>query len=122
MNLNIHQRISLNELSKDMGVSKVYLEQVARPLKNAGLITATLGPKGGYQLFSPPSEISLFEIIQLFEPNVFENTHLEDVIFHRAISNTMIEPIDSLLHTFFKSVSIQDILNNTQTDPLMFYI
>lgn len=120
--LNIHQRISLNDLSKDMGVSKVYLEQVVKPLKNTDFITATLGPKGGYQLLLSPSDIPLFEIIQLFEPTLFENTHLEDIVTHQAISKTMIEPIDNLLYTFFQFVSIQDILNNTQTDPLMFYI
>lgn len=120
--LNQQDLISLNQLSIEMGVSKVYLEQVARPLKNANIITATLGPKGGYQLLTHPNNISILKIVQLFESTLFEKTQLENTIEHQSIMKTMTTPFDSHILKFFESITLQDFINNKQSDSLMFYI
>lgn len=122
MKLTKHDLMSLNDLSKEMKVSKVYLEQVARPLKNANIITATLGPKGGYQLLLKADDISIIKIVQLFEPILFDKTQIDETSHHQSILKTILEPIDQLLHNFFQSLSLQDLLNNQQTDSFMFYI
>jgi Rrf2 family transcriptional regulator, cysteine metabolism repressor len=44
-----------------------YLEQLAIPLRRAGLIDATRGAHGGYRLTRPPSQVSVGDIARALE-------------------------------------------------------
>jgi Rrf2 family cysteine metabolism transcriptional repressor len=44
-----------------------YLEQLAIPLRRAGLIESTRGAHGGYQLARPPAQVSVGEIVRTLE-------------------------------------------------------
>ena len=54
-------------LAKEMGVSPLYLRQLAPVLERAGIIEGFRGARGGYRLKVRPGEITLFEIIQAFD-------------------------------------------------------
>ena len=56
-----------SKLSKAIGVSSRYLLQIGARLRDAGFITVSHGPKGGYTLSKGPEEITLLEIINLME-------------------------------------------------------
>ncbi len=63
-----HQEpISTGEISKRQDISLKYIEQLIRRLKKAGFITSARGPKGGYVLAKPPQEITLGQVVRLFE-------------------------------------------------------
>lgn len=55
---------SLKEVSEREAISLKYLEQVARPLAEAGLVKATRGKNGGYMLALDASEISAGQILR----------------------------------------------------------
>ncbi len=55
--------VRLEDVAKDMHLSHGYLEHVAGALKAAGLIVGRPGPRGGYRLARPGSEISLEDIL-----------------------------------------------------------
>jgi len=55
------------ELAEKQEISEPYLEQIMIPLKSAGLITTVRGCHGGYRLKKTPQEITILEIIELFE-------------------------------------------------------
>ncbi len=59
--------IQISEISKRQEVSVKYLEQLIRPLKNAELVVSVRGPKGGHTLAVKPEEISLGQVVRLFE-------------------------------------------------------
>lgn len=59
--------ISLKDISKRQEISEKYLWHLIPPLKNAGLITATRGPHGGYILAKPLRQISLKDIVSVLE-------------------------------------------------------
>src|SRR5918995_306966 len=44
-----------------------YLEQLAIPLRRAGLVESTRGAHGGYQLARPPELVSVGEIVRALE-------------------------------------------------------
>jgi Rrf2 family cysteine metabolism transcriptional repressor len=44
-----------------------YLEQLAIPLRRAGLIESTRGAHGGYQLARPPAQVSVGDIVRALE-------------------------------------------------------
>ena len=59
--------MSTTALAKEMGVSPLYLRQLAVPLEKKGIIKGFRGAKGGYLLNVKPEELSLFEIMQAFD-------------------------------------------------------
>ena len=62
--------VSLKEASKRQEISEKYLWQVAHQLKQAGLISAERGPRGGYRLARPAGEISVRDILDALEGEV----------------------------------------------------
>ena len=59
--------VQIGEISKRQDISVKYLEQLIRPLKQASMVTSVRGPKGGHLLAKNPEEISLGQIVRLFE-------------------------------------------------------
>jgi Rrf2 family protein len=59
--------IQIGEISKRQDISVKYLEQLIRPLKKAKLVNSVRGPKGGHLLAEKPENISLGQIVRLFE-------------------------------------------------------
>ncbi len=59
--------VQIGEISKRQDISVKYLEQLIRPLKQADLVTSVRGPKGGHLLAVKPDEITLGQIVRLFE-------------------------------------------------------
>jgi Rrf2 family iron-sulfur cluster assembly transcriptional regulator len=59
--------VQIGEISKRQEISVKYLEQLIRPLKKAKLVTSVRGPKGGHLLREKPENITLGQIVRLFE-------------------------------------------------------
>ena len=59
--------VQMGEISKRQNISVKYLEQLIRPLKKAKLVASVRGPKGGHLLTEKPENISLGQIVRLFE-------------------------------------------------------
>ena len=59
--------IQIGEISKRQDISVKYLEQLIRPLKQASMVTSVRGPKGGHMLAKNPKNITLGQIVRLFE-------------------------------------------------------
>jgi Rrf2 family protein len=59
--------VSLSHIARAQGISLKYLEQLIRPLKQAGMVKSMRGASGGYELNRPPSCIYVGEIIRALE-------------------------------------------------------
>jgi Rrf2 family protein len=59
--------IELKEIAKRENISLKYLEQVINPLRAAGLVKSIRGSKGGYSLAKPPSNICLYDVVEILE-------------------------------------------------------
>jgi Rrf2 family transcriptional regulator, iron-sulfur cluster assembly transcription factor len=62
--------VPVSEISKRMGVSVKYLEQLIRPLNKAKYLKSVRGPKGGHLLAKDPEQISMGEIVRLLEGGI----------------------------------------------------
>ncbi|GAB6176020.1 hypothetical protein JCM16814_09110 [Desulfobaculum senezii] len=62
--------VSVSDMSKRLGVSVKYLEQLIRPLKSAGYLDSVRGPKGGHRLTKSPDEITVGEVVRLLEGGI----------------------------------------------------
>jgi len=102
------------ELASSMGVSSLYLRQLALPLEKMGIIRGFRGPKGGYLLAVNPEEITMFEIIQAFD---------EDFCLLECIENpdSCAQSVTCTSRHLWKDVSelIQNTLKNTTLNDLL---
>lgn len=65
--LDNKELLSLRNFSKDTGISFLFLQRIAKKLKDANIIEATKGAQGGYTLKKNPLKVSLKEIIEALE-------------------------------------------------------
>lgn len=59
--------VPLRDIARHQGISEPYLEQLAKTLRQAGLITSTRGAQGGYSLARPPEEITIAQVVEATE-------------------------------------------------------
>jgi Rrf2 family protein len=59
--------VSSEELSRSANVNPVYVRQVLRPLRTAGLVRSRPGVHGGWELALEPSRISLAQVWLLLQ-------------------------------------------------------
>ncbi len=56
------------ELAEQSAVPANYLSKLLWQLRKAGLIRATRGAKGGYQLAQPADSVHLIDVVEVFDP------------------------------------------------------
>ncbi len=56
--------VSLADIGKRHGVSQLFLKNIARLLRQQGIIAGKEGQSGGYMLSRSPGSISAFEVMQ----------------------------------------------------------
>ena len=66
--------VSAPEIAERQEISQKYLEQILTHLKQAGLIRAQKGLRGGYALTRPASKIRLSEILNALDNSILEET------------------------------------------------
>lgn len=63
----VHGPVTIDSIRRRYGLSRKYLEALARVLKAGKILEAKRGPGGGYTLARNPDEISIAEIIRLMD-------------------------------------------------------
>ena len=69
--------VTTTELSPRLSLSISYLENILKPLKDHGLVTAMKGPGGGYMICGDVSLVSIWDIAVVFE-RTFNDVPLSD--------------------------------------------
>ena len=65
---NLEGRLSQGrEIAKNQDLTEAYIEQIMIPLKKAGIIKTERGCSGGYMLGKSPEDISIMDLIEVFE-------------------------------------------------------
>jgi len=112
-------------VSNQLGVSKIYMEQVFAMLKKAGLISSQKGSSGGYILSDKHENITIYQILKATESSLFEPTqsniagenfkNIESILVQKVW-----QPIDSTLEKLLSSITLEDLATNATDD--MFFI
>ena len=63
------QNIKISETAQTFDISAAHLKKVVRLLSNQGIIKATRGKSGGFQLAKRPEDINLGQVIRITEPD-----------------------------------------------------
>ncbi|WP_106497053.1 cysteine metabolism transcriptional regulator CymR [Lentibacillus sp. Marseille-P4043] len=114
--------ISLKQIARDKKLSEHYLEQLASPLRNAGLVKSVRGAYGGYILAKEPDEITAGDIIRVLEgPITLVEGIEEEEPAKQALWLRVRDAVKDVLDTTTLS-DLKNHENDQQQEPYMFYI
>lgn len=114
---NSNDVVSLATLSKDIGVSSGYIEQLMRLLKKDGIVESVRGVSGGYVLARTPKAITLGEILRSLE----DGLELVDCISSGACSGhcptrkVWVTIYDAINETLDK-ITLEQMLQDNESD------
>jgi Rrf2 family transcriptional regulator, cysteine metabolism repressor len=96
---NSNHYIKNNDISRKWDIPEKFLEQILLKLKKTGYLKSKKGKTGGYQLTKSPSEISIADIIRLFDGPLAPVDSVSTYFYE-------ISPVEKCksLHTFFKEI------------------
>lgn len=106
------------EISAQMGIPQTVIATLARPLQEAGILTAKRASGGGFALCRKPEDISLHEIINIAEGTTRINRCLEEDGFcsRGGVPNCPVHKfyshIQSYLDEAFKQKTIASLLED----------
>lgn len=114
--------ISLKDIATPLNISENYLRQLFMQLSQNGIVKSVRGVSGGYYIDCPLDQISVLDIVQAVEGNIFVVPCLddleEDVCQRTNICKT--KPIWNVLNQSIiqclSSLSIQDLLETYNRD------
>lgn len=61
------EQLSSRDVAESRGIAQTLVAKLLTTLSQAGLVSGSRGPGGGYSLALPPQEISLLDIVAVFE-------------------------------------------------------
>ena len=110
------QMISTSELSQELSVPASYIPKITKKLKQAGIIKACEGIKGGYQIAKQPENISLRDVISCTESTMAISRCLEkeggcsrNYIYCCKVHQILLE-LQNIYNNRLESVKISDII------------
>ncbi|TQS74651.1 Rrf2 family transcriptional regulator [Ornithinibacillus gellani] len=112
----------LKKIAKNNQLSEHYLEQLASPLRNAGLIKSIRGAYGGYVLPREPKEINAGEIIRALEGPI---TVVEGIEDEEPAKQALWLRIRDAVKGVLDHTTLEDLITtegDSSNDAYMFYI
>jgi Rrf2 family cysteine metabolism transcriptional repressor len=116
--------VRIRTIADQHGIPSRFLVQILLQLKGAGLVTSTRGAAGGYQLMTPPEEISLGSVLGVIEgpPDTTFNSATGDSPAVRALADTWREVAEAQRERL-ESISLADLLVRARKNSEnMYYI
>ena len=109
-------------IADNQNISIAYLEQLFLKLRRAGLVSATRGPKGGYQLTKTPAEISIADIMDAAdEPVQMNRCTVEGADWclgtKRCMTHDLWRALGDHIANFLVGINLQDVLDQKFTNP-----
>ena len=123
------QMISTSELSQELSVPSSYIPKITKKLKQAGIIKACEGIKGGYQIAKQPEDISLRDVISCTESTMAISRCLEkeggcskNYIACCKVHQILLD-LQNICNNRLESVKISDIIRPGKDEYLgKFYV
>jgi len=110
--------LQVRAIAKRQAISSKYLEQLMAMLKSAGLLKSVRGSKGGYLLARPPTEITLYHVLEALEGPVCVIECLRQQEVCSRAGDCLTRPFWSEINTAIvdalESTTLQDLLDRSR--------
>jgi len=122
--------IAVVNISRNLGISKIYLEQIFSLLKKSGLLNSVKGTQGGYHLARRPRLITASDILSAVEISLFEETKGttsdKAIEIEKSIRMLVFDALDNKIKETLVGITLEDLVSTTEKhkeeDKNMFYI
>ena len=118
---NRKQPLALNDMAQQLGVSKLYLEQVMATLKSHQLVQSTKGPSGGYTL--NPMDLSVWDVfvaMEVDQAHPMLEQAFDDAQLNQLLTQAVYTPLHQALKDSLSQVRIQDLALAYVDEPMFF--
>ena len=109
----------IDELAGVEEVPSKYLAQILGELRNGGLVESRRGKQGGYLLAKSPDEVSLYDVINLVEGDLFSSVSRSAGDSGKAVAQAW-NRLQEGFEQSSKAVTLRDLAN--RPDEKMYYI
>ena len=114
--------MALSEMAKQLGISKLYLEQVIAALKSHQMVQSIKGPQGGYTLSSQDYSVwDVFAALESDQVMAFEEQAFDDQRLNQLITDRLFRPFDEQTQALLSAIKLHD-LARAYHDDVMFFI
>jgi len=117
--------VKLASIAERQEISLLYLEQIFRDLRRAGLVESVRGPKGGYRLSRPPEQLLVSDIIDSVDENInvtrcqTANGCLAKQA--RCMTHALWAELGGHIHAFLRRISLADVVSSDFTHIASIY-
>jgi Rrf2 family protein len=112
------ETVALGELAAAEGIAVPFAAKVLMRLRRAGLVVATRGRNGGYQLAQTPEKITVLRVLEALGKPLFDSSFCRDhdsLDAHDCarLTDCSLRPVwahlDALLRQFFANTTFADL-------------
>lgn len=113
----------IKDISARQAIPARFLEQIFQDLRRAGLITSKRGPRGGYQLARPPSEIRVGDVVRAVDGPISPLSREDGSAARRAnptarealrATDEVFRELAEQVEACFDRVSIADVVHKAE--------
>jgi Rrf2 family protein len=117
--------VSAAQVAERHGIPVAVLAKTLQKLARAGIATGRRGVRGGYALARPPSQVTVLEVIDAFEPRRTTGDCLLDETargscgeFDLCRLRRLVDEVDELTRCTYASVTIETLVGARPAQPL----
>ncbi|MBU1248574.1 MAG: Rrf2 family transcriptional regulator [Proteobacteria bacterium] len=115
--------LNASSLSSQTGISVKFIEQIFKPLKQAGLIQSLRGASGGHILAKAAAEISLGDIVRIMEGGINLTHCCEDATICDRLQNCPTRGawlnVSRLLEQELDAISLDSLMDGQEGNCLI---
>ena len=115
-----NEKVSVTEISKYLGISQTYLEQLFMKLRKANLVKSTRGASGGFSLNLHPGNIRIHDIMKAVDENfaaISREKMYEIKISPKPLEHVLTEKFweqfSSQVYLFLHNISLDDVASDS---------
>ena len=117
---DFNSKVSVAEVSTNLGISQTYLEQLFMKLRKANLVRASRGASGGFTLNYHPKNIRIHDIMEAVDENfaVVSNENrfhpkISPEPFEQILAEKFWEQFSSQVYLFLHNISLEDVASDS---------
>ena len=103
----------VRQIAKRQRIPQRFLEQIFAKLRQADVVVGKRGPRGGYSLAKPATEIRLEEVMQALRPRLQEDDRTDAPALANLIDNVWSE-IEGSFHSTLRQVSLASLCDRAK--------
>lgn len=116
--------VRIRRIAERHGAPPRFLVQILLQLKGAGLVASVRGAAGGYQLLSPPEEISLGRVMEVIDGRFDESNQNASGSSDSPIVKVLTQAwkeVAAAQHKMLDGITLADLLERAKTPAEQMY-